>query len=147
MVTYSRKSHGDFLSVSRICPAARDFKRFRLRSKVTWLTDSGANSDDFVWTLLIIHKVPFMRQRVPNQRFETFLPIQTQAAEFIAIRAQGHTASGLPLQNSAVVTRTTQPFVLSTECTDMARTIRAITSHSGPKQELNLKMRLLFIQF
>jgi len=88
-----------------------------------------------------------MRQRVPNQRFETFLPTQPHAAEFIAIRAQGHTASGLPLQNSAVVTRTTQPFLFPTQCTDMFRTILAITSHSGPKQELNLKMRLPFIQF
>jgi hypothetical protein len=49
--------------------------------------DSSANSDDFVWKLLIIHKAKFMRQRVPNQNFETFLPIESQAAEFIAIRA------------------------------------------------------------
>ena len=88
-----------------------------------------------------------MRQSVPNQRFETFLPIQPQAVELITIHAQGHTASGLPLQNSAVVICTTQPFVLSTQCTDTVRTIRTIASHSGPKQKLNLKMRPPFVQF
>jgi hypothetical protein len=51
------------------------------------LTDSSANSDDFEWKLLIIHKAQFMQQRVPNLRLEAFLPIQPQAAEFITIRA------------------------------------------------------------
>jgi len=87
MVTDSCKLQGDFPAVNRICPGAPDFKRFRSCSRVTWLMDSSANSNDFVWKLLIIQKSQFMRQRVTNQRFETFLPIHSQAAEFIAIRA------------------------------------------------------------
>jgi len=43
--------------------------------------------------------------------------------------------------------RTTQIFVLSTQCTDMVRKIRKITSYYCPKQELNLKMRPNFVQF